>query len=196
MFRILHIDDDDDKLTLVNLFAKRIGIKTICFNDVFSFMNSNKTMIDGIILDYHMPILNGIESAALLRQQGFLQRLAFYTSDENINQTLIPDEINCKAVFHSNYKNNIFSTLKTVVGYSTSIRKFPRQKVSYEINLVFPNKSIQKVNVFNKSEGGIGISNIKDKINVNDTLSEPNNTKYKVTWASNQSPFKAGLKKY
>jgi len=81
---ILFVDDDKEILTLAKIFFESSGMLTveIATSATMAIGKLNCTKYDGILSDYHMPVMNGIEFLHHVREEFGDIPFILFTSDE------------------------------------------------------------------------------------------------------------------
>jgi multidomain signaling protein FimX len=88
IYRIMIVDDDPAMLDLEAEILRYAGMEVLCVNQpLHSLQRAAKFKPDLVILDMHMPDINGIELAILLRQDPdfLLLPIIFITADTDAN---------------------------------------------------------------------------------------------------------------
>ena len=86
--RVMIVDDDPAMTGLESEILRHIGMEVLCVNQpLHALQHAAKFKPDLVILDMHMPDMNGIELAILLRQDPelLLLPIIFITSDTDAN---------------------------------------------------------------------------------------------------------------
>lgn len=67
--RVLSVDDNYNNLMMVEVFARKLGLDVESYNDPMEAIRSaEKERYDIVIVDYMMPVINGLEFIKLFRQ--------------------------------------------------------------------------------------------------------------------------------
>lgn len=87
-YRVMVVDDDDAVTNLQSEILRYAGMEVLCVNQpLHSLQRAAEFKPDLVILDMHMPDINGMELAVLLRQdpEFLLLPIIFVTADTDVN---------------------------------------------------------------------------------------------------------------
>jgi len=115
--KILIVDDGEANRELVALFLKRAGIDyKIAFNGKMAVEMVNAESFDAVLMDMHMPVMDGFEATGVLREQGFDLPIIALTAD-----AMAQDERKCRAAGCSDFlpkpikRDRLYETLRTAI---------------------------------------------------------------------------------
>ena len=120
--KVLIVDDGEANRELVALFLKRADIDyKIAFDGKMAVEMVNAESFDAVLMDMHMPIMDGFEATALLREQGFTLPIVALTAD-----AMAQDERKCRAAGCSDF---LPKPIKRELLYETLRNALPEKAV-------------------------------------------------------------------
>lgn len=88
-FTVFVVDDDDATRDAIGVALRQGGYSVKCFADGSSFLHGMNGSPDGcVLLDLHMPGMDGLSTAAELQRRGHLIPLAFLSSAPDFRNTV------------------------------------------------------------------------------------------------------------
>lgn len=80
--RILVVDDVSDNRLLESLFLRRMGAEVeFAINGLEAIKKASEGDHDAILMDLHMPVLDGIRATSRLRNEGYTKPIIAVTAD-------------------------------------------------------------------------------------------------------------------
>ncbi|MEZ0390908.1 MAG: response regulator [Pseudobdellovibrionaceae bacterium] len=118
--RFLVVDDIQDNRTLESLFLQKTGAQVeFAINGLEAIDKALRGDFDAVLMDLHMPVLDGITAAAHLRHKGYKKPIIAVTAD--------CQQVVRKLAFETGFDDFISKPLSSFQLLS-SLRKFCRQK--------------------------------------------------------------------
>ena len=94
--RILIVDDSESNRQLIGLYLSRSGTEVLSAkNGAEAVQMASKEAFDVILMDMHMPVMDGFTATRILREQGYTSKILALTADVMNDDERICREIGC-----------------------------------------------------------------------------------------------------
>ncbi|MEL6107120.1 MAG: response regulator, partial [Planctomycetota bacterium] len=114
---ILVVDDGESNRRLISLYLKRAGVEVIeAENGVEAIEIADQVKPDLILMDMHMPVMDGFEATKRLRQQGFGNDIIALTAD-----VMKDDERRCREAGCSGFLTKPISLTRLMAALTDSL---------------------------------------------------------------------------
>lgn len=117
-FSVLFVEDDEDiRTNLSKLLRRRIQLVVQAENGMAGLKLYKKYTPDIIISDYNMPIMNGLQFAQSIRENGSKTPIIFFTSETDSEILLRLQNVSCSRVVEKPLKiDKLVSALEWAKG--------------------------------------------------------------------------------
>jgi len=105
--RVLVAEDNADSRSLVTRYLTRMGVEVIAVEDGREAVSTAmRESINLVLMDQHMPEMNGPEAITLLRQTGFRRPILAFTASDEAQEIAVMMKAGCNGVVEKPIKLN------------------------------------------------------------------------------------------